>query len=239
MTDDQLRLRRRAAAVWRTAQALSEYRQAVLDDSPAIYWPMDEAGGTVITDISGNDRHGTVNGVPTFAQAGLLADDAGGSMLFDANTEFISRAYNATIMGQANFPITLELWIRLNTSTEIGVLQRSQTIQVIGRNDSARWVVAGGTSSYIGSFWATATIYHYVLILRPTQYVVYINNVLMKTSAVGSWGAFTAQLEIGRALNPHTSIINTLKGRAAHAALYTGELGVARIAAHYNIGIGA
>src|SRR5438477_230501 len=45
-----------------TATATSPYRTAVLADSPAAYWRLDEASGTSLADSSGHNNTGAANG---------------------------------------------------------------------------------------------------------------------------------------------------------------------------------
>lgn len=64
---------------------MTAYDDLVLAASPALYWPLDETAGSVAFDASGNGRHGTYNGSPTFGQAGPLEckEPGGGAAFFD------------------------------------------------------------------------------------------------------------------------------------------------------------
>lgn len=68
----------------------TDYFEAVLNYLPWVWYRMGEPSGTVATDASGNERHGTYNGGPTLDQAGAIAaalDD--GAVLFDATNDYL------------------------------------------------------------------------------------------------------------------------------------------------------
>jgi len=54
-----------------TSETSSSLAFEILSDAPILYWKHHETTGTVITDYSGNNRHGTVSGSPTLTNSGI------------------------------------------------------------------------------------------------------------------------------------------------------------------------
>lgn len=64
------------ALLARVKPRLSPYRKTVLDHSPVLYWPLDEASGPA-KDISGNGNNGTYSGVDRAEEAPFPRGDTG------------------------------------------------------------------------------------------------------------------------------------------------------------------
>lgn len=57
------------------AGSIGNYNAAILADSPVVYWKLSDTNASVLTDSSGNGRHGIYLGTPTYGVTGLLAED--------------------------------------------------------------------------------------------------------------------------------------------------------------------
>ena len=58
----------------------ADYADVVLEDAPIAYWRMDDADGDEVTDSSGNNHHGEVDGAEgsiSFGQPGLVPAEGG------------------------------------------------------------------------------------------------------------------------------------------------------------------
>jgi len=66
--------------------ANQNYAAIVLGDSPIGYWRFNEPSGTTAYDISGNNNHGTLNGLVTLGHGSLLTSDPSGGSAFFAPT---------------------------------------------------------------------------------------------------------------------------------------------------------
>lgn len=230
------RPRRRAASIRRSAQALSAYRQAVLEDTPLLYWPMDETEGAIATDISGNDRHATIAGAPALGQAGLVPADPGGSMLFTSVANYVSRAHDAGML----LPYTLEFWF-IAGSNNTGWAKKGLSVSDLTFSIFGRTSAADGVRYNSNTVLNTYAAGHLVLRMSTTNLTTWNNGVRVLNNHAITTINHTAALEIGRGLHIDVSATApvTLNGRAAHVALYSGALSDARIVDHYNIGIGA
>ena len=83
---------------------MTDYTAAVLADSPILFWPLLNDAN----DVSGNARHGTVNGTWLFNQSQAVSSFLGdGSRAGTAGTSFISTPSIAWPAGV----ITIEMWV--------------------------------------------------------------------------------------------------------------------------------
>lgn len=69
------------AAAWRRSSAVPlTLAEVILARSPRAYWPLADASGTVMTDVSGNGRHGTYGAGVVLAQPSLVPSDSATSI---------------------------------------------------------------------------------------------------------------------------------------------------------------
>lgn len=90
------------------------YVAAVLADSPSAYYRLNETGGTVAADSSGNGKNGTYLGSPTLSQTDPITDDINGAVSFDGVDDLVSLPDSAALSGST---VSLELWIKHPTVT--------------------------------------------------------------------------------------------------------------------------
>jgi hypothetical protein len=69
------------------------------------YWKLDDASGTVV-DSSGNSRHGTANGGPTYGETGKVGDAMG----FDGSNDYIDLNYHFSSISQSGFSACM--WVK-------------------------------------------------------------------------------------------------------------------------------
>lgn len=86
------------------------YASTVLGFTPGGYWRLGEASGT-LADSSGNSNTGTASGSPTYAQTGLLTNDAGTCLSFvRASSQRIDCGTASTVDPGDTF--TVMAWIK-------------------------------------------------------------------------------------------------------------------------------
>ncbi|MFO0734675.1 MAG: LamG domain-containing protein [Labilithrix sp.] len=87
----------------------SRYRDAVLSDSPILYFRLGETSGTTAKDASGKGHDGAVNGTVGWRATGALAGDQDTALAFDGASTYIDVGNAISFSGRA--PYTLEAWI--------------------------------------------------------------------------------------------------------------------------------
>lgn len=238
---------------------LSAYATEVTADTPLVWYRRGESAGPSAVDSSGNGRHGTYAGSPTFGVAGLINNDTDTAVnqVGFASAQG-SRTPNAAWMQLTQF--TIEAWVKLTSKTGNGgtsyniIAARSAIFNGAGSADS--WVLG-----VIGDQWrfvktsgsspstviatgtpALATRYHVVVTVDgPAQtYKLRVNNSLLQTAtSVGSLNTGTQDLTVGmcdgQGWSPSTNF-HRFDGIIDEVALYSGVLADARIAAHYTAG---
>lgn len=99
------------------------YLTNVLALAPALFWPMQELGGTTATDISGNTRNGTYGGTYYLGQIGLP--------LSGAETPSAEAPPNGLIFNHCNNPSG-----DIDTTDWIGTSSGSETVTLTTQTDS-------------------------------------------------------------------------------------------------------
>ncbi len=83
-----------------------------LDEALVARWPLDDTGGTGVSDVSGNGNNGVRVGNPT-PDTGII----GGAYTFDATNRYAD--FSAHVDAFQNLPTgTLSMWFRTNTGSE-------------------------------------------------------------------------------------------------------------------------
>lgn len=226
-----------------TAFGPSSYPLAVLADSPAAYYRLDESSGS-FADSSGNGRTATVTGTPTYLQPPAALID-GNSVTF-SGTQYGDMGTTSFL--NAPSALTVEAWVKF-TSTA--------TITIIGRDNSGGGTLRGWRLRAIaGSFnWlvfsnvstTSATIsspltyndgnWHHVVATATNSgsMFLYVDGAQVATIAM----AFSMA---GTNINGEDTFIGASHSTAAwigsldEVAIYTSALSAARVAAHYAAG---
>jgi RHS repeat-associated protein len=97
------------------ANAASDYQTAVLADSPAAYWRLNETSGTTANDLAGS-HNGTVSGAVTVATSGPMAP----SMQFTSNGQVATSYMQTSVTAYS-----VEAWIK---TTDTGVRSGSPDV---------------------------------------------------------------------------------------------------------------
>lgn len=102
----------------KSATTISQYRAAVLADSPYLYWRLgDPPGTTTVADTSGNSRTGTVAGAGAFL-------GAGGAIIADVDGAFDCGNGTGQITGPVSVnqnSVTLEVWAQFRSLPSSGI----------------------------------------------------------------------------------------------------------------------
>lgn len=243
--------------------APTAYANAVLADSPYLYYRLGEASGTTVADSSGNARSGTYAGGFTLAQAG----DAGGgnsdnAVLFDGASGYVSTPASAesfgTNMAHCSFEFVFKTASGYAAAGELaGVYNGSggQDNFHITLNENAtggaaqneiRFYVGNDDADYNAVYFTDAAVfdgnYHHLVYVNVSgTMTAYVDGVAQTThsSAAGTVTPFvtlTHPFYIGAQNNG-----NNGAGQAPFAAatidevaFYPTALTAQQVAAHYN-----
>lgn len=210
------------------------YSAAVLADSPALYWRLNDPSGTTATDSSGNARTGTYGAGVTLGVAGATTDGDTAVTLNASSTGRITSAYNPfaasfTVEGWANQAATATTQALFGgvgtttcylerTNTTNGLLFDPNSTDTTGRVSWTTWPVAGG--------WV-----HWALTYDSTTFAaeLFINGVSSGALTTQAMAAAPGNFVVGG----FAAASNPFNGTVDEIAIYTGILSSARIAAHY------
>lgn len=230
-----------------TVQLKSPYAEAVLADSPLLYYRFDESSGSVALDSSGNGTNATYStaGV-SLGQTALTLDDAGHSVQFaDAGTGQVAGSY---FLPPGAY--TLEGWIKATLPTAPLFAfyaygpSRATTVMVGG----------GGTPSlqcntytpsqayeFLGSRpLADGTAHHWALVqpnsLDPSTWQLYVDGVLDSGSTFATVATSVQWQPLGVWVVGFGGQGTTSQATLDEWAYYGRALTAAQVAAHYAAG---
>lgn len=221
------------------------YAQKVLTIAPAnllAYWPLNEASGTQITDLSGSSRHGVYTGVDLAqSQPPFICP------LWDGVND-VGNVYSAGLAGAFNKDEgSAVLWYKVNSS---GVLSDATARRLLSLRADASNVVAlhrtttnnqftctysaGGTAKSV-NITNTSVAWQHVAITwskAADQMIVYLNGTQTGATqtGLGVWAGALASTgcNIGALLSTPTQ---PWHGYLAHAALWSTPLSAPQILA--------
>src|SRR5579872_607757 len=108
--------------------APTTYKSTVLADGPQLYYRLDEASGTAISDSSGHSHTGALSGTATYRVAGAISGDADGAMGFNGTNTWIT----ATLSGLSSH-YSLEAWVNTGWLPEGHIVDVSpQQLMIVG-----------------------------------------------------------------------------------------------------------
>lgn len=219
----------------------SEYRAVVLADGPLAYWPLDEASGTVVSDVSGHGNDGVLEAGRWGANG--IAGSKGTSLSLDGRGR-------VTITDKLEFPgpgpFTIEVWIRPAPPANdwLGIiekLERKMSRPFEGmffwvKNDEQhpltfeRWV--GGNDVQLAAMptpVSTERFTHVVVVVDGAESFLFVDGVLVDSQThAGDIPHVPESLVLG----PYWV------GELDEIAIYDKALDEARIAAHHRAGVG-
>ncbi|MEA3078247.1 MAG: hypothetical protein QOF60_3155, partial [Actinomycetota bacterium] len=229
----------------------SDYRDAVLADSPAGYWRLGEASGTTAVDASGHARNGTISAGVTLGVAGAFEAGSNAAMSFDGSTG-IATSYTPTVAafsaeawvktsgaaGSVAFPIvqsrgsgaSKSLTLSRDPSGEVNFVLDTDGVMVgvksVGRINDGAWHHVLGT-------WAAPS----GTVVLPAQFRLYVDGlpagVTNQNSCFSSCSITSpfagAVLKIAR----HDVWASTFPGTIDEVAVFESALSPSRARAHY------
>lgn len=236
------------------------YYDVVMQDSPLIFWQLDETSGATATDSSGNGRDGTYNSPYTQGVAQLLTGGVGTAVDFTSGEGRIS--YGGAGVGGTP-PLAVEAWVkRLGDSnsaagTESHIVSRDQ---ISGSNANRSWqlcfadsdhpsaadkILWRGFSSSAQRFtlispstYGFGDVLHVVGVYAGTSAELYVNGVSVASTTLAGTNALntTQQITVARAHAALSTGLGALNGIVDNVAIYAG-LSADRILSHYNAGV--
>jgi hypothetical protein len=224
----------------------ASYAQAVTNDNPYIWLPLNGSAA----DSSGHAFSGTVHGTVTFGQTSLMAGDSGTAAAFDGSTGFITvPAPKPTNWHQG---LTFEFWYKLtaaNPNQPAGIYDTNPGGGTLPKNlvfgysgtDQPPGVMWSPDKPYIGLQSPGAnTVQHVVCVYNGAQSLtVYINGTLWDSETAPGSGTFNwiNPFHVGHA---HTGAGNLwFAGTLQHFAVYTYPMSPNQVATHYAAGTSA
>ncbi len=229
-----------------TLRQHASYRDAVMADSPILYWRLGEAtGATTATDTSATGNNGTYSSV-TLAQTGALAADSDKASSFNGSSSYLYSASNSGITN--NSAATIEAWFKLNDTTTQGTIvsfgaNGTGTAFAMIANYRGAGIVSLETGGNYGAYTAgtlTAGTWNHVVISKPAGALsttnIYINGVLWPLTAysAGTPSYAAGKIVVGKFADYSGYYANAV---IDEAAVYNTTLTAAQVAAHYKAGV--
>lgn len=219
------------------------YAQLILADRPLAYWKMEETSGTLV-DSSTNGHNGTIQGTITSDTSNTLNSVTSTAADFDGTTNYVTFG-NYAPLKIANFPITVEAWVYLQTTgTYQNIISHSPNISsgymlyvtATGAIDARIGDGAGSASTNYLSYITTSTIatgaWHHVAAVYKKQndVKIFVDGVQQSTTTSGT-GASMAY-DAGT-VNLGYSQSAIYKGIIDEVAVYDYNLTATQIKNHY------
>ena len=218
-----------------TADAVPDYRSVVLEDTPAVYYRLNEVQGTAAVDASGHNVNGVYASGTVRGVAGAIADDTDKAVRGATATP--SMTANAASLPAGDGARTLEAWFRTDVSEGV-------QFPIVGyaNNEILFYRDGNGTRLIYRSLWANewhnvitagpayplnAGLWHHVAVaFDGTTSVLYVDGV-----AVGSSASGTGATDVVGATLRAGGI-----GDVDEVAVYAAALSPDRVAAHWTRG---
>ena len=223
------------------AGVTSVYSEAVISDSPLIYWKLDEASGTSAADSSGTGNTGTYGGAPgsiTFGLPGLISGsqnsvNLSGSNYIYSNTSFANPPY-----------FTVEGWFSTTGSGTLIEFSGSQG-STPDNCDRIVFVDSYGNLNFYLYYNANYVIistsnyayndgrrHHFAASVSSAGQSLYVDGTLMNSGIASGQQGYSGYWQAG-----YSSIFNNYySGVLDEVAVYGTALSAARIQAHYLAG---
>jgi hypothetical protein len=213
------------------------YAAAILADSPAVYWKLNETSGTTATDSSGNGRHGTFQGGPTFSQGALTSDAGANSILFTPSAfVYVSDAAwmestNWTAEFRVHFPASMTLGYLFGLNRwGSGSSNRVFLPYVLSNGSIQAQVNNSATGLAISATGLMTAGNNYTVAYRAngTALTGFINGVQVSSATLSALTILTgtADLYFARAENSYSTV------QGSDCAYWTSALSDAQLAAH-------
>jgi hypothetical protein len=221
-----------------TASPPTGYPGAVLADSPAGYWRLEETSGTLAGDASGGGNPGLYEGGPTLGLTGLIGE--GRSAAFDGSGQRVL-VPSSPLLGPAA-ALSVEAWLRAASLPPAGAYRTivlkggSYWLRLEGTPAGARphFLVRSG-GSWVGlaapGTIAAGSTHHLVASHDGTTLRLYLDGVQVASRAhTGALDVSSNPLQLSGASG------FGWHGGLDELAVYALALPAARVAAHYSEG---
>jgi len=228
------------------------YKEEVLADAPLAYYRLGESSGSVLTDTSGNGRHGTYSGSGySQGSASLLSSDSDAAVALSGSAAAaLSVPYSAALNPANGFSV--EAWAKVtdnsvdrtvaSTLRQVGGLYYGWRLFYSASFDLFVFELGVGASSTVqmagGVLGTTNTVRHLVFTMSPGFVCRSYENGIQADGPQTESGYLpntTQPLRIGTRLLAGAAD-DPLYGSVDEVAVYGSELSPARIVAHYNAG---
>ena len=227
---------------------LDNYALTVLSDSPAAYWRLGEASGTVVHDSSGNGLNGTYVNSPPLGQTGIPGAIGNTAASFD-NPVGPANPYSAQfgdILPLTGTKLSIEFWLK-HGSTGNGAfcafLCRGDVTWRVGVGSAGQgtlqFAVGSGstpsTSITDARLSDTTAFHHVVCVYDQTNLLIYLDG------AVAGTKPWTTDVPAAAGKNVAISFNSDAAARYIHdfmdeVAVYSHALTAGRVSAHYVAG---
>jgi hypothetical protein len=241
--------------IFRVGPAL--YSAIILADVPSVYYKLNEASGTAITDNSGNAFTGTYSGTGvTYSQTGAIVGSSDTSVLLDGSSGRILVPNTLNVNGWTT--LTVECWLKLtNTATLASFPQIAGNDFPSTSHKGFFWYLApssdghtcyfeigdgtnfqtlsfglGGLGSLSAGVW-----YHLVAVYNGSSVTIYVNGASMGTLSTTATSIGTAANQVTIAQYSGTTGGN-IAGTFDELAIYHAALNSTQVSNHYTSGIG-
>lgn len=240
-----------------TVVTSDSYIAEVLTDSPLVYWPFAESGGTVAWDYSGNARHGTYQNTPATYNAGALRTGGQSVDLLRSGSDYVSIADASWQEGMSQ--LTAEFWVIPDSAPTSGqyftLVDKNGSYIFDYRNESgtlkltAQIFTSGGSGDRLwkwnidlGTGAAKHIVFAWTGGVTSGAMKLYVNG-----TDQGAAGSFTGS-STGTVIVSTTTALGVgawnsgasdyWDGKVSDFALYSTGLSGTRVTAHYNAGAG-
>lgn len=215
------------------------YRNLILADSPALYWPLDATYGA--TDQSGNGRDGTGQGGITIGgYSGSPISGESTATEMDGSNDHFDSTYTPFV---TDATVTVAGWAYRDDTAAAHALYGSDgddasfvRLDSGGQNVVVTFDNNGTWRTFTGAWPGSAQWVHWAVVMDDLARIIYLyingSYVGQKSgSALGfPGGNFTLGVRHGAA--------NPFNGKMAHAAVWERELTASEIKSHYAAGGG-
>ena len=184
--------------------------------------------GTTWTDISGNNRNGSLTNGPTFNSSN------GGSIVFDGTNDFVSVASDANILSTTAYTKTVWFYVT-SFSTDNNLISAGSsgqhalwlfTSNKLNAGHNGNWNTVVSTTTLVLNRWYFGS----VTFNNTSGWVLYLNGVQESTSVSTTTFTGTGTISIGS----YQNLGNYFTGRIATATVYNRVLSSSEILQNYN-----
>jgi large repetitive protein len=216
------------------------YLAAVLADSPASVWRMNDTSGTTLTDYQGL-QNGLLSGTYTLDQSGATSDGDKSILFSSGYATMADQSAWDTLSG------TVDAWFLSSTTGSYqtivrrdGSAGRSFLLRITDSNKLQGLLIFGGFPSVTSSASVTDGNWHHGAIVWTqsggnTSLEVFLDGSSVGTASANENAPSTSQnMSIAAYSGNDVDFSEYMSGKIDDVAFYTTALSSTRISAHYN-----